>query len=280
MVGINIQCRLGNQLFQYAFIKALSEKFDTSFYLNEKIEPLIAADYFEFEGYSPFKNAINKFLLKIESGTLFKSMGARDVNEYNDILKASLTNKTVYNGYFQSEIYFKNITDKMPGYVRVKKEHVNRFEAAYGNTFAANSTIAIHIRRGDYLQMSNWWAENFGGYDLSLPLSYYANCLQQIENYRDYKIIFISYDIEFVRSAFSHLPNAEFSDNDMIIDFQIIKNSDISIISNSSFAWWAAYLNPNPEKKIFCPQYWLGFKIQKEYPENIIPLNWVQVKVD
>src|SRR3569833_860535 len=109
MVGLNVQCRLCNQLFQNAYIKALAERFDTSFYLNEKIEPLITADYFDLEGYSPTRNMINKFLLKIQSGNLIIKLRATDVDTYSEATCNSLTNHTIKKGYFQSELFFKDI---------------------------------------------------------------------------------------------------------------------------------------------------------------------------
>jgi hypothetical protein len=280
MVGINVQCRLGNQLFQYAFIKALAERFHTSFYLNEKMEPFMAADYFDMEGYSPARNVINKLLLKLESGNLIKKLHATDIDIYSEELSNALTNRTIYNGYFQSELFFKDITGKIPTYVRIKKEHANKFQAQYQDTFTNNRTIVVHIRRGDYLNLNEWWATNFGSNDLSLPTSYYLKCLEQVPDHKNHKIIFVSDDIDFVRTGFAHIPNCEFSQSDMITDFQIIMNADVCILSNSSFAWWAAYLNPKKNKINYCPQYWLGFKIKKEYPENIIPAGWEQITVD
>lgn len=280
MVGINIICRLGNQLFQYAFIKALAERFNTSFYINEKIEPFTAADYFDLEGYNPSRNKINKFLLKLESGNLIKKLNATDIDTYSEAVSNALTDHTIYSGYFQSELFFKAIAAKIPGYIRVKEEHVNKFQAQYQNTFANNRTIAVHIRRGDYLNLNDWWATNLGSNNLSLPTSFYLKCIEQIPDHENYKIIFVSDDIDFARNEFAYIPNAEFSQSDMITDFQIIMNADVSILSNSSFAWWAAYLNPKKDKAIYCPQYWLGFKIEKEYPENIIPAGWNQIKVE
>lgn len=280
MVGINVQCRLGNQLFQYAFIKALAERFHTSFYLNEKIEPFIAANYFDLEGYNPTRNKINKFLLKLQSGNLIKKLKATDIDTYSEAVSNALTNHTIYNGYFQSELFFKDIAAKMSRYICVKKEYVSKFQAEYQDTFTNNRTIAVHIRRGDYLNLDNWWADNFGSNNLSLPTSYYLKCLEQVPGYKNHKIIFVSDDIDFARAEFAHIPNAEFSQSDMITDFQVIMNADVSILSNSSFAWWAAYLNPKKDKAIYCPQYWLGFKVKKEYPQDIIPADWNQVNVE
>ncbi|MDB4927023.1 alpha-1,2-fucosyltransferase [Mucilaginibacter sp.] len=279
MVGINIQCRLGNQLFQYAFIKALSEKFNTSFYMNEKIERLIIADFFDLEGYHPLKNQFNKLLLKLESGHIFEKLQAKDFDTWHAGLAAQLTDHTIYNGYFQSEHFFKTITSNILAYIRVKKPWIKQFDAKYSHVFRSHRVITIHIRRGDYLNLGAWWADNLGSHDLSLPTTYYSACLEQVPDYLNYRIIFVSDDIGFVRSAFAHLPNAEFSDSDLITDFQLIMNADVCILSHSSFAWWAAYLNPKKSKKIFCPRYWLGFKVKKEYPEHIIPAGWKQITV-
>jgi hypothetical protein len=50
--------------------------------------------------------------------------------------------------------------------------------------------------------------------------------------------------------------------------------------SNSTFSWWAAYLNENPNKQIYCPKYFLGHVIEKKYPIHIYPSDWHQIKVD
>jgi len=279
MVGITIQCRMGNQLFQYAFIKALSEKLDTSFFLNDKIEKIIASDYFHLEGYNPVLNPLKRIYFKLKRGNLFTHQNTVAIDAYSDTVLAGLSNQVIYGGYFQSELFFKNIADKISGYIRVKEKYKKEFNSLYKNTFSNNKVIAVHIRRGDYLNLGYWWTENMGSNNLTLPLDYYMNCLDQLKDKHNHKIIFVSDDIEFVRDNFGHIKNAEFASNSMIIDFQMIMNADVCILANSSFAWWAAYLNPKKSKLVFCPEYWLGFKIKREYPEHIIPESWKRVKV-
>jgi hypothetical protein len=282
MVGLTIQCRLGNQLFQYAFIKALSESLSTSYFLNEGIEKFTAAQYFTFKGYNPTINIFNKFFFKIRKKALFKPLQNLTISNFDNPNKIIhfLSNNNSYSGYVQSADYFINISANINEYIKVKTQYIKEFNNKFGNYFNDNKkVIAVHLRRGDYLNLGNWWKDNLGGNDLTLPLSYYKNCICDFEDQSLYNIIFISDDIAYAKTVFSHLKNATFSDNNIIIDFQILMHADVCVISNSSFAWWAAYLNKKATKRVLCPKYWLGHKIQKEYPSNIIPNNWEQVDV-
>jgi hypothetical protein len=277
MVGVTIQCRVGNQLFQYAFIKSLAEQLDTPFFLNDNFEKFIAADYFDFEGYHPLKNLLNRFIFKIKHAGLFRS--SQSIHIDNSEILRNPGNDLIYHGYFQSKEYFQHIDHKISSYIQIKKTYRKLFEAKYGYIFSKTPVIAVHVRRGDYLHLNDWWAQNLGDKDLTLPVSYYAHCLNQIENLQRYQIIFVSDDIEFTQKQFAGIENAKFQKNDMIIDFQIIMNADICVVSNSSFSWWAAYLNTKRNKQVYCPQFWLGFKIGNEYPQNIIPNSWKQVAI-
>jgi len=274
MIGLAVQCRLGNQLFQYAFIRSVAEKYHTGFFVSEVIDEFTAARYFDLKGYSPISNKLNWLLFKL-SGHIFK----KTQSEFLDQYRTAVDNK-VYTGYFQSEKYFFNIRNKVQSYIRVKQPYRKSFEQKYGHVFSQNRVIAIHIRRGDYLELNNWWSDNLGSNNLSLPVGYYKNCLNQLGDLSPYKIIFVGDDMDYAHAAFGDLvKDAIFQTNDMITDFQILMNADICILSNSSFAWWAAYLNIKKDKKIYCPEYWLGFKIGQEYPEDIIAGDWIQIKV-
>ncbi|KQM63946.1 hypothetical protein ASE74_12320 [Pedobacter sp. Leaf216] len=272
MIGISIQCRLGNQLFQYAFIISLSKTLNSKYFISEKIERFTLPDYFELPHYNPNLNLLYKIILKIKKGYLRKPLQNYSLTR-NNIAR----DNEIYVGYFQSETFFNQLKNDIDSFIKVRKEYKQVFSNQYGNFFSEHKTIAIHLRRGDYLNLDNWWLENLGSNNLTLPLDYYKNCFAAIENLHHYKLMFISDDIEFVKSEFGYLENAEFHNNELIIDFQIMMNADICIVSNSSFAWWAAYLNPKATKKILCPKYWLGFNIKKEYPKNIIPKDWKQI---
>ncbi|WP_431293687.1 alpha-1,2-fucosyltransferase [Pedobacter sp. P26] len=134
--------------------------------------------------------------------------------------------QTIYKGFFQTDFYVRNIPQGFN--IPIKKEFTERFEAEFGAVFRTKKTVVVHIRRTDYL--------NYGKRDISLPMSYFRTRLDALGDTTDCVIYFVSDDIEFVKTYFGEQPNYIFSSNNEITDFQIIKNADIAIISNSSFA--------------------------------------------
>lgn len=268
MIGVKFNGRLGNQLFQYVFLNYLKEKNpDKSFYFINPTHSYISK-YFELgrfhnltlgsKLYSGLVRTITKFGIKreiyIENIMVPKPIVVRDW--------------TIYKGFFQTDFYIKNTRDPYP--VKIKKHFVNEFTAKYGELFKHHQTIVVHIRRTDYLK--------YGKRDISLPMEYFEDRLNSIENLESYKVLFVSDDIEFVNRYFKDKPNFIYSSNSEIIDFQAIMNANIAIISNSSFAWWAAYMN-NKGATIYAPKNWLGFRIGKEHPKRIMTqrFTWCEV---
>ena len=282
MIGVTVQCRLGNQLFQYAFAKAQAKKFNTSFFLNESLEKFTAAEYFYLKGFNRYNNLFNKIRFKFSKKNLTQKIQNVSFDSFEDpaIVMSKLGNDKSYGGYFQSARYFENIDHDIRNHIRVKDKYVAEFDSKYKELFASNKIIAIHFRRTDYLDLGPWWEENLGSGDLTLNQVYYEDCLKNIPDYQSYRIVIVGDDLTDTSLNTSGFKNAIFTANSPIIDFQIMMNADICIISNSSFAWWAAYLNSNPAKKIFCPNYWLGFKIKKEYPHSMIPNTWTKININ
>ena len=66
----------------------------------------------------------------------------------------------------------------------------------------------------------------------------------------------------------------------VIDDFQLMNRAAIHIMANSTFSWWAAYLNPNPAARIMGPKYWYGHQpeYQFEAPDGIMHPAWAWVE--
>ncbi|MCC8425725.1 alpha-1,2-fucosyltransferase [Mucilaginibacter sp. UR6-11] len=274
MVAVKLEGRLGNQLFQYAFIYATAKKLDTGFYLDKSIEHFIPVKYFKlktdfllpldssFFSTKGFKRSLRLNKRKSFYAWLQKIIfGNKNITLYNtdppDEALQRLKNNYMYQGYFQSEKYFESSSADIRKLLVIKKRHVRKFKTLSRNVLSTRKTIVIHIRRGDYIDHS--W---------SLPLSYYKKALD-LADYENANCVFISDEPEFVEKEFSYIKKKYVSNNPEIIDLQFLINADIGILSNSSFSWWGAWLNNKEHKQFFAPKYWLGFKTLQEYPVEI-----------
>ena len=129
----------------------------------------------------------------------------------------------------------------------------------------------MHIRRTDFI--------DFCKRDLRVPITFFKEQLSLITDLDSYTVFFLSDDMEYVKQEFEPKPNFIFSSNNEITDFQIILNSDVAIISSSTFSWWAAYLS-KPGNKVIGPKNWLGFTVGSEYPRGIMTNKFTWAKVN
>ena len=175
-----------------------------------------------------------------------------------------LTSNVLYDGFFQSEQYFKDYKEELISLFTVKQIYRKRFLLAYQQFFLTPS-IVVHYRSGDY---GDW-----DGGDYRIPLNYYMKALSGIPKRNEYKLYVVSDDVSDAHSVFGSIDVDMYFSESEIDDFQIMQNADILIISNSTFAWWAAYLN-HKNAPIFAPKYWLGFREKKEIPPGITQIDW------
>jgi hypothetical protein len=275
MIGVRLEGRLGNQLFQYALAFANSKRKGTFFFIDQLKWNFIAEKYFTLPTYRKILNSIRT----ISYYKLYKNkFSVCTENENYDFLNLmNFGNNSYFMGYFQSEKYFAEYKEQVVKEFRVKPSWKNLFEQKYSDVFKNNKTIAVHVRKGDYTDMGILQGNPR---DMSLPDAFFMNCLHEIENLEKYKILFVSDDIEYCKKAFGHLPNAFFEHNDMIVDLQIMTHADVCIISHSSFSWWGAYLNNKADKKVFAPKNWLGFKDKFENPSGIMSVKWNWTEVE
>lgn len=271
MISIKINGRLGNQMFQYAFANAAAKKIKTFFFITpESFSLFILPKYFKLGLYGAIfrnkfaKNIINKLLKRIN----YKRVHIDNSNYHCEL---SLENKKTYSGYFQSKLYFEKNQKAIHNKYKIRGKYIKLFSDNYGDIFKANNVIALHIRRTDYLQHGN---VKLGGKDVSLSWHYYYNILKNIENLNRYQIIAVGDDLEYLKNNIP-LNNIRLEKNNQIVDFQILLNANVLVISNSTFAWWAAYLNKQPNKQVYAPKHWLGHKNKYTYPVDIMDhLDW------
>jgi hypothetical protein len=127
--------------------------------------------------------------------------------------------------------------------------------------------VSIHVRRTDYLALSD--------IHLNLGTTYYE---EAISNFSKEKSIFLIFsdDVEFIQREplFQNLVNKYIiTDHDDEYCFWLMAACDHNIIANSSYSWWASYINSNPNKLVISPSKWFGpkgpvYKIRDIIPET------------
>jgi hypothetical protein len=282
MIAVKLEGRLGNQLFQYAFIYATAKRIHTKFYMDKSVDYLLLDKYFNIE--KDFCSFFDSHIFSIKGVKLFFSHYLRwafyyvlrhtivskqvlfDNNEPASANLAKIKNNRIYIGHFQSAEYFIDYQQDIKQLFSIKTNHQLRFENIFKSFPKAKKYVTIHLRRGDYVDL-NW----------VLSLSYYHNAIKQVHHQDNY-YIFISDDVDFIKNEFNYLNDKFISHYDEIIDLQFLTHADVCILSNSSFSWWGAWLNNNPNKIVYAPEYWLGFKKGQDYPAEIgngMNFNWI-----
>jgi len=242
--------RLGNQLFQIASTIGIAEKNGIKYTL-----PNWSYSHF-FKNQIPL-NVIND--LEVINEINF---------HYNEIMLQDKTKNYDLSGYFQSEKYFKESSDLILETFSLKDEIHNELKSKYSTIL--NNSCSIHVRRGDYVHLQ--------GYHPVQPLDYYIESIKTIygDNIENINFLIFSDDIEWCKSNII-LPNTfHIEGNPDILDLFLMSMCNNNIITNSSFSWWSAWLNMNPQKIIVAPKKWFG-----EYKDcntkDLIPNNWILI---
>jgi hypothetical protein len=157
--------------------------------------------------------------------------------EYKKI-PSNIPKNLILRGYFQSEKYFKDFENE------IKKEFT------FKDTTECNipkETCGVHVRRGDYVN-------NQSQHPLC-SLDYYHAAIREIN--ADVYMIF-SDDPDWCSSNFRGDNYVVVRGNSPERDMQMMSNCDSNIIANSSFSWWAAWLNAKNTNKVIAPKNWFG----------------------
>lgn len=258
MITIFLDGRLGNQMFQYSIIKILSEKLKYKFFINRnKISLTTENNPHYWIGDKLFNvdlGSTNYHFLKY----FFYERNGYTKNVFN------IKDDTILNGAFQSEKYLENYEDIIKESFKIiyNSEVVDKILKEY----PIEEYCYIHFRGTDYKDISGWF----------LPVEYYNYAKSLMEDkYNIKKFIFITDDVNLCKTYF---PNDIVLSNKMEDDFTILNKSKYLIISNSSFSWWAAWLNEN--NIVFAPKGWFNYKDYKKlglFPEGINSkkFNWI-----
>ena len=244
MIGFNALGklgRLGNQMFQFASLKGIAKNNNYNFCLPPSEDK---DEWTDHQLFVPFKFQ-NVMLLNIQyidgnRPTVEEKSFAFDEELYNNCPKW-----VNLQGYFQSEKYFKNIEDDIRNDFQF---HDHIYNPAKKMVDSVDNPISLHIRRTDYLTLSN----NHN----NLGLEYYEEALKHFDN--DRTVIIFSDDPEWCnqQEIFSGDRFLVSENNSNYVDLCLMTLCKDHIIANSSFSWWGAWLAKG--NKVIAPSKWFG----------------------
>ncbi|WP_351078871.1 alpha-1,2-fucosyltransferase [Shewanella sp. CAL98-MNA-CIBAN-0140] len=289
MIKIKIIGGLGNQLFQYAAARALATKLgvkvslDISAYESYDLHPFLLDKFNCNADFYKEKSLVEKFVLKAFSFKIFKKFTFIFFNKYyieNDILFDNnifkVKDNTKLFGYFQSEMYFADIREQLLQELTLI-EPLSSAEMNICNEIKASKSVSLHIRRGDYLYSDN--ANKTHGVCNN---EFFEKSISYLENEgvigNDSILYIFSDDIAWCRNNLNFKYKMIFVDgnsNSPEIDMFLMSQCDHHIISNSTFSWWSAWLNPSDNKVVVSPELW--FKNTDMDSKDIIPKSWIRL---
>lgn len=280
---------LGNQMFQYAFYKMLESKgnnigCDLSFFKNNKAHngyelenifniKLKEVDSFVSSVFSS-KNLLLKILRKgLLVGGIIKKYSYED-SKYHNWIKNKHSKIVYFQGYWQSEKYFKEIEKNIRLEFKFPEITENRNIELLRRIKIRNS-VSVHIRRGDYI--GNPYLDGLGS------IEYYKESIEYMRKKIENPIFLIfSNDIDWCKENLN-LKSEEViyvdwnKDNKSYRDMQLMSLCKHNIIVNSSFSWWGAWLNSNVNKIVIAPEKWFTDNSGLDY-KDIVPENWIKIK--
>lgn len=274
-----LQGGLGNQLFIYFAAKFFEENYlkkivFISHLPNRLHEIGIKSTYPNYVFPRVALSVISKIFRKLSKVKILSSYFHFCVNIGYENLDYKINNLKFLSGYFQSITYIENSNfsknDLNDIKVFLSKQSIQ------GLDYIVKDSIAVHIRRGDYLLEVNQY---FG----LLSDEYYSEAIASILSLRKFDTIYLFSDSPISPTIKSKL-KIIFSKLD-VVDVQEFNVTDIStlvilshleghVISNSTFSWWGAYL-ARDNKIVVAPNVW--FKQHLE-PNGIYPKSWITAK--
>lgn len=263
MIAVDKRGRLGNQMFQYAFGVAAAQRLRT----QHAYDACELERYFALLQPHRIREAV-RHAVRISDrvrGFERREVVADDCED-PDVVLASVTNRTFYGGHFYSGHFFRSADEAVRRGFRVLDVHQKRFESRYADLLR-DGYVAVHARLTDFFTYRD---------DVTLPPGYYRRALDELDP--DLPVVAVSDEPDRVRAAFDSDSRVRVEANDEIIDLLLLKHARQIVSSNSSFAWWGAWLNETPDLRVIAPRWWLGLHLEREFPVKVIPEQWQQIE--
>lgn len=275
-VSIGNAGRFGNQMFQFAALLGIADK--TGHEIKIPIENT-KDDFAQFydlakqqseptgmELRKPFDIPDRYFTTQKEVFDTVKQRYQEPFFHFNPAA-FNIPDNTDISGYFQSEKYFAHCEDIVRDLFTFRPEIQSRAREELNKVKTDAPRVSIHVRRGDYIA-------NAANHTVT-GLNYYGDVISNFFYDQQYRFVVFSDDPDWCRDAFEGGYIVDI--NDSYTEMCMMSMCDHHIIANSSFSWWGAWLNPNPDKIVVAPSQWFGPNLRHNSIVDLIPDTWFLV---
>lgn len=290
-VVVRCQGGIGNQMFQYALYLSLQNKrrcvfLDTEEYKDASNREFQLIKAFKLEikqfqypviissisnildicmranGLSRLFNILNKILdVFLRKGKRLYWSTYKNIHDRQPIDIASVENirRLYLNGYWQSSRYFRSAESRLRNAFVFSMPNDRQIETIL-KTINKSESISIHVRRGDY-ENNPRFNKIYGGI---CTVNYYRKAIEYFrQRFHDARFFIFSDDIEWVSTSglldgMKQCERVHFQGSPNWTDMFLMSKCKHNIIANSSYSWWAAWLNDNPDKAVIAPRKWVN----------------------
>jgi hypothetical protein len=272
-VVVKLMGGLGNQMFQYAIGKKISLEYDKELILDKTF--LLRRDLdityrdFDLDIFNINNKIVENFVVTNDYKILDEPLIAPNMT---NSIKSINTNENIYvSGFFQKEYYFKDIrTQILKDFdISIQDDYIKKLES----DILSSNSICINVRRGDYVTNQN--TNNFHGFH---GVEYINKSISEITKKIKNPMFYIfSDDIDWcvnnLKIDYPHFfVDHTYKGNKFSSYLKLMSSCKNFIIPNSTFAWWATWLNQNEEKIVYVPNNW--FNVNYMNTDGLIPPNW------
>ena len=287
-VGIKLVGGLGNQMFQYCAGRAISLQLDTDLYIDRGAYSTYKLHAYGLKHFTLKVDDLPKNLIPLDVAypVLAKLLPIRPSTRrlrryvesgfHFDATIFGLNEDVYLEGYWQSDRYFSDYESVIRDDFRFLTPPTKKTDV-WLQKIRNCTSVSLHVRRGDYV--SSRLANQFHG---TCSLEYYVQAIRRVHEIAGRAVVFFVFsdDPGWAREnlSFDDCPHYFITDNDAdknYEDLRLMSACQHNIIANSTFSWWGAWLNPNPNKIVIAPIRW--FIAEGISTDDLIPESWERI---
>ena len=285
MIIIQLKGGLGNQMFQYALYTALKNRGktvkidDETGFVNDKLRvPVLSGYGVEYEKATKEEIvALTDSKMDIFSRIRRKLTGRKTfrIDEVSGRFDPKILEleDAYLVGYWQSDKYFANEDDiraiRLAFEKRPQEIMADDVSWTMLQQIECCESVSLHVRRTDYIDAEHKHVHNL------CSEKYYKDAVNKVlKEYPDAVFFIFTDDKEWCKGHFKgpnfHVVELEEGEGTDIAEMMLMSRCKHHIIANSSFSWWAAWLNDTPDKLVIAPSKWINNKDMEDvYTERM-----------